>query len=151
MGIAGQAAREAGGQVIGVIPRRLLEAGIAFEDADELIMTEDMRQRKAEMDRLGDGFLVLPGGVGTLEEALEVVTLRQLGFHNKPVVFLNHNGWFDPLRAMLRHMVEARFAKETLMEALRFAETRDQALDLLEAWRPEPLERKWFPEDAEIS
>ena len=93
-----------GGKVIGVIPHYLRKKEVAYEDADELIVTKDLRERKAIMEERADAFVALPGGFGTLEEILEILTLKQLEAHGKPVVFLNTNGFFAPLLAMFSLM-----------------------------------------------
>lgn len=97
MGILSEAVHTGGGRIIGVIPRRLKDLGFAYKDADEMLVTDGMRERKAIMEERADGFIGLPGGFGTLEEMLEIVTLKQLEMHDKPIVFLNVNGYFDGL------------------------------------------------------
>ena len=97
MGILSEAAHTGGGRIIGVIPRRLKDLGFAYKEADEMLVTDGMRERKAIMEERADGFSGLPGGFGTLEEILEIVTLKQLEMHDKPIVFLNVNGYFDGL------------------------------------------------------
>ena len=97
MGILSEAVHAGGGRIIGVIPRRLKDLGFAYKDADEMLVTDGMRERKAIMEERADGFIGLPGGFGTLEEMLEIVTLKQLEMHDKPIVFLNVNGYFDGL------------------------------------------------------
>ncbi len=88
MGTLSDSVNEGGGKVVGVIPQSIFDKGISAEGLEELIVTEDLRSRKAKMESLSDGFLVLPGGLGTLEEAFEIITLRQLNQHQKPVIFL---------------------------------------------------------------
>ncbi len=97
MGILSEAVHTGGGRIIGVIPRRLKDLGFAYKNADEMLVTDGMRERKAIMEERADGFIGLPGGFGTLEEMLEIVTLKQLEMHDKPIVFLNVNGYFDGL------------------------------------------------------
>ena len=96
MGELARAAHRQGGRIVGVIPRALVERELAYGPADELLVTETLRERKAEMDARADAFVALPGGFGTLEELLEVITLRQLRLHRRPVVLLNLNGYWDP-------------------------------------------------------
>ncbi len=105
------AVRDAGGKVIGITPRLMVEEGIADTQADELVVTDDMRRRKALMEQRGDGFVAMPGGLGTLEEIFEVIVARQLGYHNKPIVLLNIAGYYDPMLAMLEHGIAQQFIK----------------------------------------
>ncbi|MDZ4858157.1 MAG: TIGR00730 family Rossman fold protein [Candidatus Hydrogenedentes bacterium] len=109
MGALATAVHAGGGQVIGVIPHALRDRELAYLLADELIITPGMRERKAEMERRALGFVALPGGLGTLEEVLEVLTSKQLQYHAKPIVFLNTAGFFDPLFSLFDHMREHRF------------------------------------------
>src|SRR5512146_1060648 len=122
MGAMARAAQQHGGKVIGVIPSFIAKRGWAYEQADELIITNDMRQRKATMEARSDAFLALPGGFGTLEEVLEVITLKQLQQHTKPVIFLNPDGYYDPLTSLFEHMYEKRFAKPAYRSMYQFAE-----------------------------
>ncbi len=108
MGAVARAVHTAEGRVVGVIPESLMAQ--AYADADELIHTPDMRARKAAMEARADAFIGLPGGFGTLEELLEIITLKQLGFHTKPIVLLNVAGFYDSLLAMFEQMYRHRFA-----------------------------------------
>jgi len=144
MGAVARAAKDYGGRVIAVIPRFMAEKGVAFQDADETVLTEDMRERKAVMERRADAFLALPGGFGTLEEVLEVLTLRQLGLHGKPIVFVNTGGFYDPLVRMFDDLVERRFAKPSLLAAAAFAPGPAEALERIASYRPADLGSKWF-------
>ncbi len=105
MGAVADAALEAGGVVIGVMPRGLVEREIAHRGLTELHVVEDMHERKTKMAALADGFIALPGGAGTLEEIFEQWTWAQLGIHEKPCAFLNIKGYYDPLQAMVDNMV----------------------------------------------
>lgn len=120
MGALADAARAANGRVVGITPRALVDKGIADEKCDELIITDSMRQRKHLLEQRGDAFCVLPGGVGTFEEFFEILVGRQLGYHNKPIVLLNINGYYAPLLAMLEHGLNERFLRR---EALTLAHT----------------------------
>jgi uncharacterized protein (TIGR00730 family) len=133
MGALARAARAGGAKTIGVIPRGLLAAEVADDDADELIVTEDMRARKGEMDRRADGFLALPGGLGTLEELLEVWVARSLGMHTKPVVVLDPDDAYAPLQALAVRLTDRGFVRPKALEALLWAKTPAEALELLEA------------------
>ncbi len=139
-----QAAREAGCRVCGVIPEMLVAAGIANEEADDLVVTEDMADRKAVMNSRSGAFVALPGGLGTLEELLEMMTLKQLGYHDKPIVVLNTAGFYDALGALLENLIAARFAKEDLRNLYILADSPEEAIHALERYEAPQLERKWF-------
>ena len=132
MGVLADAVIEAGGKVTGVIPSHIGERGIAHHNLNELIVTADMRERKAIMDQRADAFLALPGGFGTMEEVFEVLTLKQLQIHTRPIVFLNTRQFYRPLRAFLDHLIEERFAKPESASLYYFAETPKEALDHIE-------------------
>lgn len=132
MGALARAARAGGAHTTGVIPQALVEWEVADHDADELVVTPDMRSRKGEMDARSDAFLVLPGGIGTLEELLEIWVARVLRMHARPVVVLDPDGVYDPLREQIRVLVERGFMRPASAEVLRWAGTVSGALDLLE-------------------
>lgn len=119
MGIIARAVHEGGGHVVGVIPEKLKNReGVAYEVADELLVTATMRERKQIMYERADAFAVLPGGYGTLEEFMEVLTLRQLGYHGRPIALVNVNGFFDRLMDFFDHLRAERFTRaesDTLM------------------------------------
>jgi uncharacterized protein (TIGR00730 family) len=128
MGEVARAAVEAGGRVTGVIPHRLATREIAYDDVTELIRTDTMRERKGIMDARSDAFVVLPGGLGTLEELLEIITLKQLGFHDRPVVLLDPRGFWEPLRAQLDRIVAEGLATPGIRELWDLAGSVPQAL-----------------------
>jgi uncharacterized protein (TIGR00730 family) len=132
MGAVARAARRGGALTVGVIPEGLLAWEVADEDADELVVTQDMRARKGEMDRRADAFLTLPGGIGTLEELLEIWVGRTLRMHGKPVVVLDPDGVFAPLRQQIDKLIELRFARASVQESLAWASDVGEAFDLLE-------------------
>ena len=101
MGEVARAALGAGGDVTGVIPHLLADREVALEDVTRLIRTDTMRERKALMDEGSDVFVVLPGGIGTLEEVVEILTLKQLGYHQRPIILLDPTGYWDPLMVLL--------------------------------------------------
>eukprot|EP00200_Dunaliella_tertiolecta_P000341 CAMPEP_0202359480 /NCGR_PEP_ID=MMETSP1126-20121109/12763_1 /ASSEMBLY_ACC=CAM_ASM_000457 /TAXON_ID=3047 /ORGANISM="Dunaliella tertiolecta, Strain CCMP1320" /LENGTH=218 /DNA_ID=CAMNT_0048952915 /DNA_START=196 /DNA_END=852 /DNA_ORIENTATION=+ len=111
MGETARAVHEGGAEVFGCIPKALAPRELSGEMIGHLVVVDDMHQRKAEMARQADGFIGLPGGFGTLEELLEVITWQQLGFHNKPVGLLNVNGYFDQLLQFFNHSVEQGFIR----------------------------------------
>lgn len=131
MGEAARAAMQAGGQVIGVIPERLTGREEAETAITELRVVATMRQRKHLMDSLADAFLVLPGGIGTLEEFLEIITLRQLGYHSRPVILLDPMGFWAPLRHQFADMVAADLAPASVDDLYTPAPTVTAALDAI--------------------
>jgi uncharacterized protein (TIGR00730 family) len=131
MGAVARAARAGGAHTAGVIPRGLLEWEVADEDADELVVADDMRTRKAEMDRRSDAFLALPGGLGTLEELLEVWVSRTLRMHDKPVVVLDPDGLYQPLREQVDRLTRLGFVRAAALASLQWASTVEEAFDLL--------------------
>ena len=112
MGQVADAVMAAGEQVVGVIPRALAERELAHQDLTELIIVEDMHERKAIMAQRSVAFVALPGGYGTLEELFEVTAWAQLGFHQKPIALLNTDGYFDHLLAFLNHATDEGFLKK---------------------------------------
>jgi uncharacterized protein (TIGR00730 family) len=133
MGAVARAVRAGGGHTLGVIPTALLELEVGDRDADELLVTETMRERKALMDARADAFVALAGGLGTLEELLEIWVARVLRMHDKPVVVLDPHGLFEPLRRQIDVLVEQRFARASARDAICWAAGIDEALDLVEA------------------
>src|SRR3954469_1935711 len=114
MGAVARAARAGGARTVGVIPEALLAWEVADEEADELVVTADMRARKGETGRRAEAFLTLPGGLGTLEELLEIWVARILGMHDKPVVVLDPDGVFSHLRAQIDQLVSEGFARPSV-------------------------------------
>ena len=111
MGAVASGALDAGGEVIGVIPQALVSSEVANHDCTELIVVADMHQRKSAFTRLSDGFVTLPGGVGTMDELWEAISWAQLGYHSKPVGLLNAFGFYDHLIAFNHHMIEVGFIR----------------------------------------
>lgn len=134
MGVLADAMLAAGGRAIGVIPRALVEAEIAHQGLTALHVVDTMHQRKAMMFELADAVVVAPGGLGTLEEAFEHLTGIQLGYHNKPVVFLDVDGFWPPLEAFLDHAVGAGVLKPAVRSLFRTASSASAALDALAVW-----------------
>lgn len=132
MGAVARAARAGGARTVGVIPEALVDVEIADTSNDELVVTPDMRSRKGEMDRRSDAFLVLPGGLGTLEELFEIWTARVLGLHDKPLVILDPYGLYDGLRDLIVHMLDQGFARPKVFDAIGWTGSVAEAFDLLE-------------------
>src|SRR5262245_7542141 len=141
MGIVADAALSAGGTVIGVMPRSLVEREIAHRGLRELHVVETMHERKTKFAELADAFVALPGGAGTLEEIFEQWTWGQLGIHAKPCGFLNTKGYFDPLRAMIEKMVAEGFTIRPFADMLSFSDKADTLLAGFRSYAPPP--RKW--------
>jgi uncharacterized protein (TIGR00730 family) len=143
MGVVAEAALAAGGEVIGVIPRSLIARELGHAGLTEQHVVETMHERKALMAELSDGFVALPGGVGTMEELFEVWTWAGLGIHSKPVAMLDVGGYYDPLLEMTDRMVAEGFLHEAYRAALLVAREPGALLDAIAAYRP-PLDR-WSP------
>jgi uncharacterized protein (TIGR00730 family) len=133
MGAVARAVRAGGGHTTGVIPQALVDMEVADGDADELIVTRDLRERKGEMDSRSDGFLALPGGLGTLDEIFEIWVSRSLGMHDKPLVVLDPDGVFAMMRAQVDDLVLRGFARPAVRDAIQWATEVNEAFDLLEA------------------
>ena len=149
MGAVARAARAGGARTVGVIPQALLELEVGDQEADELLVVDDMRTRKGLMDSRSDAFLTLPGGLGTLEELTEVWVSRFLGMHAKPVVALDLDGLYAPLRAQVALMVERGFVRPEAAGVLQWATTVPAAFDLIEAGLVRP--RRSVPDAAETA
>lgn len=132
MGDVARAVRAGGRHTVGVIPDDLVLREEADHDADELLIVANMRDRKAEMDLRGDAFLALPGGIGTLEELLEVWTSRALRQHNKPVVVLDPTGVLTPLRELVEGLADAGFVRQVALDSIAWTVTVEAALDACE-------------------
>ena len=128
MGVIADAVLSEGGQVQGVIPQSLLEREVGHTGIQHLHVTHDMHSRKALLETLSDAFLVLPGGFGTLDELFEIVTWRQLGFHSKPIMILNVDGYFDPLIAFINNSIENKFVVEENRSLIKIITTIEEAL-----------------------
>jgi hypothetical protein len=144
MGALADAALEAGGEVIGVIPKPLASREVAHTGLTELRVVHSMHERKATMAALVDGFVALPGGLGTLEETLEVLTWSQLGIHRKPIGILNVAGYFDGLLKLLTHAIGEGFVRREYLGLLVLEDTPAPLLDALKTWRPPALPRAWL-------
>ena len=132
MGVVADAALAAGGDVVGVIPSSLVEREIAHDGLTELHVVKTMHERKQLMADLGDAFVALPGGVGTLEELVEVWTWQQLGLHAKPVALLDVDDYWTPLLALVERMVSAGFLSAAAQRALVVADNPEQLLALVQ-------------------
>ncbi len=140
MGVIADSVKQNGGRVIGVIPAALKEKGLGYENADSLLETENMRERKALMGENAEAFIALPGGFGTLEEILEVITLKQLGFHNKPVIFINTDNFYKYLIEQFNQIFRENFSKPEFRDLYYIAGNPTEALEYIDRYTP-----KTFP------
>ena len=131
MGAVADAALVGGGRVVGIIPRSLMESEPPFPALTELVVVDSMHERKQQMFHRAGGFVSLPGGFGTLEETLEVLTWRQLGFHDKPIVLANCRGFWNPLLSLFGHIVAEGFAQTESRDLYAVADTVDGVFDRL--------------------
>ncbi len=141
MGVLADAVLEAGGEVIGVIPHRLVDRELAHNALSSLIRVGSMHERKQKMAELSDASIALPGGIGTMDELFEIYTWLQLRFHHKPVGILNAGGFYDLLLQFLDHMMRERFLKPQNRELLLVDSDFSTLLDRMAVFRPEPVPR----------
>ena len=144
MGCVARGVHEEKGKIIGVLPEFFKTKDIEYSEADELIVTQDMRERKAVMDKRSDAFIVLPGGIGTLEEAMEILSMRQLRITDKPLVFINTQGFYEGLLATFEEMVDLKFAKPNIMDMYRMVPDPKSALDYLLNYVSHEPDKKWL-------
>ena len=139
-----QSVKANGGHITGVIPQKIHDNDLSSTHPDELIITPTMDARKNIMREKSDAFISLPGGFGTLEEILEVITLKQLDYHQKPVVFINTNHFFDALFRQFEHSYVEMFAKENYRKIYKVAENPLEAISYIENYKHEQVDSKWF-------
>jgi uncharacterized protein (TIGR00730 family) len=137
-------ARKAGAKTIGIIPERMIDRSLASDNSHDVIITKDMMDRKAKMRDMSDAFIALPGGFGTLEEILEVITLRQLSYHSKPIVFINTNSFFDYLLKQFEVSFKEMFAKILYRDLYLVANSSSEAMEYIENYQPVEMDSKWF-------
>jgi len=143
MGVVADVMKDAGREVIGVIPQALVDLEVAHHGIDDLRIVGSMHERKALMADLADGFVALPGGLGTCEELFETLTWAQLGLHAKPCGLLNVAGYFDPLRAFMRHAVAEGFVRDEHDRMVLVADGPAALLDAMAAYQS-PVVDKWI-------
>ena len=144
MDIVTREARFHGANTIGIIPEKLRDYNLASIHCHEVIVSCDMMERKAKMREMADSFIALAGGFGTLEEILEVITLKQLGYHHKAIVFINTNGFYDDLFRQFEKSYEEKFAKENYRKIYYIAQNAAEAMEYLKNYKPEETVDKWF-------
>ncbi|MCX8639448.1 TIGR00730 family Rossman fold protein [Gilliamella sp. B3172] len=141
MGIIANAVLANGGEVIGVIPERLVQAETAHHGITRLEVVENMHQRKARLSELADGFIAMPGGTGTLEEVFEVWTGMQIGYHEKPVALFNVSGFWQSLLNFLEHSVNEGFIRDSFYQTLIVSDNNELILKRMDEFVPKDLQR----------
>jgi uncharacterized protein (TIGR00730 family) len=144
MAAVADGARDAGGKVTGIMPQLMVDKGLPDAKADELVVTNDMRDRKALLEARGDGFVALPGGLGTYEELFEIIVGRQLGYHTKPIVILNIADYYRPFLEMVDHGIEQKFIKAKARDFFFVAEDVVSAISYLKSDVKPVTDDKWF-------
>jgi uncharacterized protein (TIGR00730 family) len=146
MGMVADAVLEGGGEVVGIIPRFLDQVEVGHSGISQMIVTENMHERKEKMAELSDAFLILPGGLGTLDETFEILTWKQLQLHDKPVVIADIDGYWKPLTELIDNMIAESYAKPENRELFRVVASVEEVLPALEEmpeFRTE-VEAKWM-------
>ena len=144
MGIIADAVMDSGGEVIGVIPEHLHDIEVGHEGLTELHIVDSMHTRKNKMFELSDAFVVMPGGLGTMDETFEIITWRQLGLHDKPVILVNNNQYWEPFRALVKHIIDSGYARENCMDLFTIVDSIDEVIPAIEKApkeRFDPLEK----------
>ena len=144
MGAAARGAYSQGGKIIGIVPSFLNVDGILFDNCDEMIFTKTMRERKQLMEEKSDAFIVTPGGVGTFDEFFEILTLKQLGRHSKPIAVFNINGYFDSLVEQLKNAVHKQFMNPESFELFMFTDSANKLINYIEYAVKEPEQAKIY-------
>jgi uncharacterized protein (TIGR00730 family) len=135
MGLCADATMEAGGRVTGIIPRHLHDVEVGHHGLTRLLVTENMHERKRVMFEMSDAFLVLPGGLGTLDETFEIITWRQLGLHDKPIVVIDVDGYWQPFQAMVQHIIDQGFARPSILSLFKVVPSIEAAFAAIELAR----------------
>ncbi|PLX06607.1 MAG: TIGR00730 family Rossman fold protein [Marinilabiliales bacterium] len=146
MGVLMKSAASKGVKVIGVAPERLNRNNIVSDEFQELVITPDMKERKEFMRSNSDAFIALPGGFGTLEEVLETITLKQLKYHSKPIVIINHKGFYDKLLELFEIFYTENFANEAYRELYFVCKTPLQAIEYIKNYKPKNIYDKYLRE-----
>jgi len=140
MGLVADAALYHGGQVVGFTTKHLESVEGTHERLTELHVVDTMHTRKLMMSTMADAFVILPGGFGTLDELFEILTWRQLGMHNKPIIVGNINGYWDPLKALINHVIQQKFARENDINLITFATSISEIASLLKHCAKSPID-----------
>ena len=144
MGASARGVAKAGGKIYGVVPQFFIDDKLEglYDNCTEMIVTDTMRERKRVMEEMADAFIIAPGGIGTFEELFEIITLKQLGRHGKPIAFFNINGYYDNMMDMMTHATEEGFIREKCALLYKCFENSTELLDFIETdkgvkWTPE--------------
>ncbi len=137
MGAVARGTKSGDGEIIGIVPHFFNVDGVLFDGCDRLVRTETMRERKQILEQLSDGFAITAGGIGTMDEFFEILTLRTLGRHAKPIAVVNTDGCYDALYSLLSQMVENGFMKQAALDMVKFVKTNEELLDYLENYNGE--------------
>ena len=142
MGALAEGAFEEKGYILGIIPEFFKEAGaeVSFKNCTEYIYTDTMRERKRELEENSNGFIITPGGIGTLDEFFEILTLKQLGRHNKPIVIWNIDHYYDDLLSMMQKSVDKKFITDDCRNLYKVYSNIDGMLDYIENYKPEDFD-----------
>ncbi len=143
MGQVANAVIHNGGKAIGVIPELIESKGLGHPELAQIIVTKDMRERKATMEKLSDIFLAIPGGFGTFEEIFEIIVGKQLGYHRKAVIFLNFDDFYTPMFKMFENVYSENFAKEESRGLYHIANSVDEIFDYIEQYQEKDFVMKW--------
>jgi len=133
MGVIADAVMAAGGEVVGIIPEHLHDIEVGHKGLTELHIVDSMHTRKQLMFDLSDAFVVLPGGLGTLDETFEIITWRQLGLHDKPVILVDNDGYWQPFKALVQHVIDNGFARASSAELFTIVETTNDIIPTIKA------------------
>ena len=144
MGEVAYSAQNAGAHVLGVVPEKIYNSPIEFPKEIELVITKDMRERKKTMEDRSDAFIAMPGGFGTLEEVSEIIVAKQLGYHFKPIVFLNVDGYYEKLFEFFDNFYENKFAHGNCQEIFFKANNVDEALEYIKNYKAVEDKNKWL-------
>ncbi len=140
MGASARGAASEGGKIVGVAPSFFDVDGVLFENCTEFIYTETMRERKQKLEDLSDAFVMSPGGIGTFEEFFEVLTLKQLARHNKPIAVLNTNGYYASMNTLLEEAAKSGFMREESLQLYKMCEDAAEILDYIEGYVPKEFD-----------
>ena len=140
MGAVARGVSKGGGHIVGVVPRFFNVDGIIYDNCDELIRTDTMRERKQIMEDRADAFIMTAGGIGTFEEFFEILTLKQLGRHTKPIVMLNTDGYFNKMEEMMRDAIAQKFIFESVSELYAVCDSVEDALDYIDGYKCESID-----------
>lgn len=143
MGTIANNAIKNGADVIGVIPERIASFGLKHPKLANVVVTKDMRERKATMEKYADAFVAAPGGFGTFEEIFEIIVAKQLDYHNKPIIFLNFDDYYSNMLRMFDTVYENKFAKEEMKNLYYVANTVDEVFDYIKNYKPYKFVLKW--------